>query len=97
MDPKNWDWLEFLGIELSPVSHHERLISLLGGFLGILGILLISHYFLGPAGLLIVASMGASAVLLFAVPHGALAQPWAVIGGHAVSALAGVSCALLSA
>jgi CBS-domain-containing membrane protein len=39
--------------------------------------------------------MGASAVLLFAVPHGALAQPWAVVGGHTVSALVGVSCALL--
>ncbi len=95
MGPKNWSWLEFLGVEVNPVSHHERLISTLGGFLGILGILGISHYFLGPASLLIVASMGASAVLLFAVPHGALAQPWAVLGGHTVSALVGISCALL--
>jgi CBS-domain-containing membrane protein len=39
------------------------------------------------------ASMGASAVLLFAVPHSALAQPWNVIGGHLVSALIGISCA----
>ncbi|MCK7468133.1 MAG: HPP family protein [Desulfosudis oleivorans] len=29
------------------------------------------------AVLLIVGSMGASAVLLFAVPHGPLSQPWA--------------------
>jgi CBS-domain-containing membrane protein len=40
-----------------------------------------------------VASMGASAVLLFAVPHSALAQPWNVLGGHLISALIGVSCA----
>ncbi len=95
MGPRDWRWLKLLGIEPNPASHHERLISTLGGFLGILGILCISHYFLGPASLLIVASMGASAVLLFAVPHGALAQPWAVFGGHMVSALVGVSCALL--
>jgi CBS-domain-containing membrane protein len=37
--------------------------------------------------------MGASAVLLFAVPHGALSQPWPVLGGHVISALIGVSCA----
>jgi CBS-domain-containing membrane protein len=96
MGTKQHSWLDLLGIELTPVSHHERLVSTLGGFLGILGILGISHFFLGdPAALLIVASMGASAVLLFAVPHGALAQPWAVLGGHTVSALVGVSCALL--
>jgi CBS-domain-containing membrane protein len=95
MRPGGWNWLELLGVELNQVSHHERLISTLGGFSGILSILVISHQFLGPDALLIVASMGASAVLLFAVPHGALAQPWAVFGGHFVSALAGVSCALL--
>jgi CBS-domain-containing membrane protein len=39
--------------------------------------------------------MGASAVLLFAVPHGALSQPWNVFGGHILSALIGVSCALV--
>jgi CBS-domain-containing membrane protein len=94
MRPGGWNWLELLGIELSPVSHHERLISLAGGFFGILAIMVISRYFLGHEALLIVASMGASAVLLFAVPHGALAQPWPVLGGHAVSAVAGVSCAL---
>ena len=37
--------------------------------------------------------MGASAVLLFAVPHGPLSQPWSLIGGHLVSAAIGVSCA----
>nr|WP_256558001.1 HPP family protein [Marinobacterium sedimentorum] len=36
--------------------------------------------------------MGATAVLLFAVPHGVLSQPWAVLGGHLVSAFIGVSC-----
>lgn len=39
-----------------------------------------------------VTSMGASAVLLFAVPQGALSQPWALIGGHLLSAFVGVTC-----
>ena len=87
----------WLGIEVNAVSHAERLISAAGGFLGILFILIVSTAVLGDkiAALLVVASMGASAVLLFAVPHGSLAQPWALIGGHTVSAFFGVACALL--
>jgi CBS domain-containing membrane protein len=34
--------------------------------------------------------MGASAVLLFAIPASPLSQPWPVIGGNFVSALAGI-------
>ena len=43
------------------------------------------------SAVVITASMGASAVLLFAVPHGILSQPWSVIGGHIISAFVGVS------
>jgi CBS-domain-containing membrane protein len=83
-----------LGIEFGPVSHTERLISALGGFLGILLIIVISSRFLeGTDAALVVASMGASAVLLFAAPHSALGQPWNVLGGHLVSAVIGVACA----
>ncbi len=54
-----------------------------------------SHYLsVGPT-LFIVASMGASAVLLFATSHSPLAQPWAFVGGHVVSAFIGVTCHLL--
>lgn len=40
---------------------------------------------------LIVAPLGASAVLIFAVPASPLAQPWPVVGGNTISALAGVA------
>ena len=86
-------WTEILGIELTPVSHTEKLVSALGGFAGIVSILFITQHFVGNASALIVASMGASAVLLFAVPHGALSQPWPVLGGHVISACIGVTCA----
>jgi len=42
-----------------------------------------------------IARMGASAVLLFAVPASPLAQPWSIVGGNLVSALVGVTCAIL--
>jgi len=41
---------------------------------------------------LIVASMGASAVIVFIIPSSPLAQPWPLLGGHLVSALIGVLC-----
>lgn len=43
----------------------------------------------------LVAPIGASAVLVFALPASPLAQPWAVVGGTSVSALVGVLCAML--
>ena len=84
----------WLGIEQAPVGHAERLISAAGGIVGIMLLVLVQRDILGETGAaMIVASMGASAVLLFAVPHGALSQPWAVLVGHGVSALIGVTCA----
>ncbi len=89
-------WQKMLGIEFSPVSHRERLVSALGGFVGLLAVYVASHAFGSPpSGPLLIFSIGASTVLVFAVPHGALSQPWPVFGGHLVSALIGVSCAQL--
>lgn len=39
----------------------------------------------------LVAPLGASAVLVFCVPASPLAQPWSVVGGNTVSALAGIA------
>jgi CBS-domain-containing membrane protein len=76
------------------VSEREHWISAAGGLLGILAVLWVGHFWLeGHGGVLAVASMGASAVLLFAAPHGALSQPWPVLGGHLISAVIGVACA----
>lgn len=76
------------------VSEREHWISAAGGLVGVLAMLWVSHALLGPhAGLFAVASMGASAVLLFAAPHGALSQPWPLVGGHLLSAAIGVICA----
>lgn len=76
------------------ISAREQWISAAGGLAGILAVLAVSREVLaGHDAYVIVASMGASAVLLFAAPHGALSQPWALIGGHLVSAAVGVTVA----
>lgn len=87
-------WSDWLGIELSVTSTKEKLIAGLGGFVAILLLVFASEGALHlPHATALVASMGASAVLLFAVPHGQLSQPWPVFAGHGFSALAGVICA----
>lgn len=87
-------FVNWLGIELVEVSAVEKLIATLGGGLSILVLMTLSRCVLSDTGAAaVVASMGASAVLLFAVPHGQLSQPWPVIGGHGVSAAIGVVCA----
>ena len=76
------------------VQFREKLVSGLAGLVGIALIMAVSAHFLAPADLpWVVASMGASAVLLFAVPHGPLSQPWNFVGGHLISAFIGISVA----
>ena len=69
--------------------------SCVGALIGIAFTGAITHLLLGSRGNipLLVAPMGASAVLLFAVPASPLAQPWSIIGGNLVSATVGVACA----
>lgn len=86
-----------LGIERNTTRNGEKIVSAFGAFFGILAVYWGTRWcfpdgFMHTAGTLImVTSMGATAVLLFAVPQGALSQPWAVVGGHLLSAFVGVS------
>ncbi len=81
-----------LGVPEHSVSWREHLAAILTSGLGIALVAFVSltwqSSFAGSMWL--VASMGATAVLVFALPHGPLSQPWAVIMGHVVSALVGV-------
>jgi len=78
----------------SPPSTAEILVATAGAGLAIYLIYVISLAIVGPQGALwMVTSMGAAAVLLFAVPHGPLSQPWPLFGGNGISAIIGVACA----
>ncbi len=85
----------YLGVTDQISSHKEKLLSGLGAFLGVFCIYLTSIAFMDKAtAVYIIPSMGASAVLLFAAPHVPFSQPWNVFGGHLISAVVGVTCAI---
>ena len=71
----------------------DRLFDCLGAAIGIaFAALLAARLPLLPADFpLLVAPLGASAGLVFAVPASPLAQPWPVIGGNTISALVGIA------
>ena len=86
-------WTRFFIPESAPVSLSEKLRGASAAFIAIFVVGLTSSEVVGASGIpLLVASMGASALLLFAVPHSPMAQPWPVLGGHILSALVGVTC-----
>ena len=70
----------------------DRLLACVGAMIGIALTIVVCSQF-PTAGIdlpIIVAPIGASAVLAFAVPASPLAQPWSIVGGNTVSTLVGV-------
>lgn len=90
-------WLQEFVPGVIGVDAAERMRACCGALIGVLLTGLIARLLLGSSdGLpLLIAPMGASAVLLFALPASPLAQPWSIIGGNMISAVIGVSCAKL--
>ena len=89
----------YLGGDQPAVSWVERLRAVLGALIGLFLVLAIAK-FLGELNSIdewLMASLGASALLVFVLPGSPMAQPWAVIAGNTVSALIGVSCTILVA
>ena len=70
----------------------DRLVGCVGVLVGIgmAGFLCSLIFGSSPQLPLLVAPIGASAVLLFAVPASPLAQPWPIIGGNVISAFTGL-------
>lgn len=76
------------------LSFKGKLLSFISCFSAILIIALGTQQLsIGTAFPIIVASMGASAAILFIIPHSPLAQPWPLVGGHLISAIIGIACA----
>ena len=101
--PLSWqqrlsNWLYHFAPTPIGINGRERLRVTLGIGLGILLAALLSRWWShGDAGPQpwIVASLGASAVLVFAMPSSPLSQPWPVLGGSTLSVLIGLVCAML--
>ena len=83
----------YLGGDQPHVPWVERIRSVLGAFIGLM-LVLATAKFLGDLGGLdewLMASLGASALLVFALPQSPMAQPWAVVAGNTLSALIGIA------
>ncbi len=82
---------------LAPVPPLDWVRAGLGALLGLAVTGFATRLALGPDTPLplLIAPMGASSVLVFAVPSSPLAQPWSLIGGNVVAALVGVTAARL--
>jgi len=83
----------YLFADAAPLSPAERRRSTLAALLGVLifeGVLFVLPVSADTRRLL--APLGASSVILFVLPHSPLAQPWSVVGGLVVPALAGFAC-----
>lgn len=78
---------------LANAGFGRRLVACIGAAIGIALTMLVCAQVPWIEGDLpiIVAPLGASAVLVFAVPASPLAQPWPVIGGNILSTLIGVA------
>ena len=87
-------WLNILKPNFKVLPLKERLLCGIGALLGLLLSSLISWLVLGDINAWYIAPMGASSVLLFAVPASPLAQPWNMVVGNTLAGIIGVSCAL---
>jgi CBS-domain-containing membrane protein len=75
------------------VSNNEIVWSWIGCFSGIAAVAFVNHQFFDGHDLtLMIGSLGASAALVYGAVRSPLAQPRNVIGGHFLSAIAGVLC-----
>ncbi|WP_168391150.1 HPP family protein [Acinetobacter indicus] len=88
------EWLEILKPNFKLLPLKERLLCGLGALLGLSLSSLISLWILGDINAWYIAPMGASSVLLFAVPASPLAQPWNMVIGNTIAGIIGVTCAL---
>lgn len=89
-DQKRWQLFRPI---LAGASLRDRLIACVGAIFGIAIVTLaglLEKSTLAAAPYLF-APIGASAVLVFALPASPLSQPWPVFGGNVVSALVGVA------
>jgi len=80
----------------SHVSSAEMVASALAAFLSLALVTWISKQALSGTNLpFILASMGATAVILFAAPNSPMGRAWPLWAGHLISAIIGITCGKL--
>jgi CBS domain-containing membrane protein len=81
---------------LSAITLQQRLKVVCAAFIALGLVAQVSSTLLaGSSYILLLASMGASAVLLFGIPNSPLARPWVFLAGHLFPATIGLACSHL--
>ncbi|MGB4499107.1 MAG: HPP family protein [Methylococcaceae bacterium] len=75
------------------LTFKDQFISIIASFLSIFTVVICTVYLSSNSPVLL-ASMGASVVILLFAPLSPFAQPWSFFCGHLVSAIVGITCAL---
>ena len=92
-----FQFIRFLSIyfaEQTDLSHRRILLSAGSAIVAIGLVTWVSQRVLSGNDIpMMVASIGASAILLFVIPSSTLSSSWAFVGGHLVSVIIGISCA----
>lgn len=88
------DFIQRIAPNPANLSLKGKLFAVLSCFSAILIAASVTQFFLaGIHNPILIASMGASAVILFIIPNSPLAQPWSFVGGQLSSAFVGIYCA----
>lgn len=70
----------------------EILLSVSGVFIAMVAVVLMMDWLSdGIYAWFVIASMGASAIILFSTPHAPMAQPWAVLVGQMLAGICGLA------
>lgn len=95
MVQSKWQWLLRIFPAPGSVDRYEKMRACSGALFGLVLTGLTTYILLGKDvhAMWLIAPMGASSVLLFAVPASPLAQPWSIMGGNIIAAIIGVTCA----
>jgi len=90
--PRARRWLDKVGVQEKSWSNKEMLIIVACCIYSVSLVYIISVQVMdSSAAVLIAASIGASALIMFSSPF-APVRPWPVVGGHVFSAAVGVTC-----
>lgn len=78
----------------SPLVTLGFLATVIGSMVGVVAVFQVTRMMVGSTGApCIVASMGASAVILYGLPDTSAARLWSLFGGHLLSAVVGILAA----
>lgn len=86
----NWNFANlakrYLVADTPALHFRERVKSALGAALGVL-VVFLTTYLLVSHEYVMLAAVGATAIILFSMPHSPMAQPWSVMGGYVLALL----------